>query len=227
MTKIVTVAGEKPVETLGVTMVHVHLLYTVSTSWVGVTKGGAAAATLPVLPASDQALAEKPITIDILGELRRHIYANKKMLSFTDVDETISELMFYKMAGGSTVVECSLPGIGRDPIGMRKIALATGVNVICSTGWYTAISHPAFVAQHSVSELQEQMVRELTRGIDDTGIRAGFIKVALSSGSPDAPFTGDEEKVLRAAARSGTSSRCSRGRRGCPRRRACVLPPAP
>lgn len=202
MARIVTVNGEKSPGDLGLTMVHVHLLYTVSTSYVGVTKGSGPVSAPPVPPASDQLLAEKPITIEILGELRRHIYANKNILSFTDVDESIKELMFYKMAGGASVVECSLPGIGRDPVGLRKISAATGVNVICSTGWYTAPSHPAFVGEHSIDELLERMIQELTVGIDDTGIRAGFIKVALSGASPDVAFTGDEEKVLRAAARA-------------------------
>ena len=42
----------------------------------------------------------------------------------------------------------------------------------------------------------------MTTGIGTTGIRAGVIKVAMSGNTLDEPFTEDEEKNLRAAARA-------------------------
>jgi len=37
------------------------------------------------------------------------------------------------------------------------------------------------------------MVRELTEEIEDTGIRAGFVKASLSGPTPDVLFQGAEE----------------------------------
>jgi len=102
------------------------------------------------------------------------------------------------MMGGKSLVEASTPGLGRDPIGLSKISAATGLNIVCTTGWYIAISHPPIVAKSSQEELRNIMVAELTKGIGTTDIRAGLIKVGMGY-SLGRPFTGDEEKVFRAA----------------------------
>jgi len=91
--------------------------------------------------------------------------------------------------------------MGRDPIALVKISRATGVNVVCSSGWYTAFSHPSFIKAKNVDELASIIVTEVADGIGTTGIKAGAIKAALS-GNAKKPFMGEEEKVLRAAARA-------------------------
>ena len=53
-----------------------------------------------------------------------------------DVDLAIAELAAYKRGGGSTIVETSVVGLKRDPVGLKRIAEATGLNIICGTGWY-------------------------------------------------------------------------------------------
>jgi phosphotriesterase-related protein len=118
-----------------------------------------------------------------------------------DINEAVSELLHYKMAGGKSLVDCALPGTGRDPVGLAKISRATGINIICSSGWYVAPTHPPYVRSSSIDELCARIVRELTVSIGTTGIRAGAIKVALS-GTPNEPFSNEEEKTLRAAARA-------------------------
>ncbi len=194
MAQVITVSGPISPDDLGVTMAHVHLLNAITVS--------EQKQLIKVTTATDQALASKPISMDILGVIRRHIYVVNDNAILGDVDEIIDELMFYKRVGGASVVEMGLPGIGRDPVGLRKISGATGINVVCATGWYIAASHPDFVKEGSIDELCDYMLRELTIGIGTTGIRAGVIKTALSSPTPDKPFTGSEEKVLRAAART-------------------------
>jgi len=177
-------------EQLGVTMSHVHLM----ANWL--IGGGE-----PPKEASRRMLSEAPLTMDILGVIRRDAGLAKANMILDNVDEAIAELMFYKMAGGNSLVECSLPGMGQDPVALSKISRATGVNIICSSGWYVAGSHPSYVKEKSVDELAAIIVGELTRGIGTTGIKAGAIKVALS-GTSKKPFIGDEEKVLRAVARA-------------------------
>jgi len=109
--------------------------------------------------------------------------------------------MEYKMLGGRGLAEVTVTGLGRDPIGLKKISTATGVNVICSTGWYIAASHPPYIKEKSADELCEMMIKELTKGIDETGIKAGLIKIGVHCGKA-IPFNEDEKKVLVAAARA-------------------------
>jgi phosphotriesterase-related protein len=119
-----------------------------------------------------------------------------------DVDLTIRELAEYRRAGGGTIVDMEMPGIGRDVAALQRIARATGVHVIASTGWYTAGSHPPAIAARDVADLADEIVREVTVGIGDTGVRAGNIGEIGMSGYPSDPFQPAEEKVLRAAARA-------------------------
>ncbi len=192
MAQVITVTGAIDPDRLGVTMSHVHLLIELSVAEQRESPD----------TASRSALYDKLITMDILGMLRRRVHLVKDNLIMGDVDEAIAELMFYKRMGGQSLVEPGVIGLKRDPVGLRQIAAATGVNIVATTGWYIAASHSAAVRESSIEKLCEQMVRELTVGIDNTGIRAGTIKAALSASSPEIPFTGSEEKVLRAGARA-------------------------
>lgn len=116
----------------------------------------------------------------------------------TDVGVAIKELELFKKAGGDSLVDLTLPGIGRDVLAMKKISEVTGVNVVAATGWYVASSHPPLVRQKGVEELREIMVRELVEGIDETGIRAGVIgEIGCSS-----HLHSDEKKALQAAAQA-------------------------
>jgi predicted metal-dependent phosphotriesterase family hydrolase len=56
----------------------------------------------------------------------------------------------------------------------------------------------AFVRQASIQQLTEVFTKELTEGIEGSGVRAGIIKV----GSSMRRITDTEEKLIRAAARA-------------------------
>jgi phosphotriesterase-related protein len=89
-------------------------------------------------------------------------------------------------------------GLGRDPIRLREAAVATGLHIICGTGFYVESAHPSFVATASVEELARHMTREILTGIEDSGIRAGVIgELGVSH-----PVTSAERKVLEAGALS-------------------------
>ena len=187
MSQLITVRGPISPEELGITMCHTHVLLNLM--------------TLFVMPeeASRFALAEAPVTIENLGAVRRDVIGVRDNLLLGDVDTAVRELTRYKMMGGNSVVEVSARGIGRDPVGLLKVSNATGLNIICCTGFYIGASHPPVVAQFSQSELYALMVDELTQGIGTTQIRAGIIKAAMGT-TAGGPFaTEDEEKVFRAA----------------------------
>jgi len=119
-------------------------------------------------------------------------------LVMDDVGAAMRELGWYAQAGGSAVVEMTPRDYGRDPAALRKISEATGIHIVCPTGWHKhKFCHP-WVEARTVADLTEEMTRDLTIGIDDTGVCAGLIKAASSLDA----ITPAEEKVFRAAARA-------------------------
>lgn len=193
MARVETVKGPILPDKLGVTLPHEHLLTELTVWWVKPTER------------SKLELVDAPITLDILHMLRRDVSFSRENLKLCDLNVAIDELILYKRAGGCSLVDVTLPGIGRDPLALRKISSATGVNVLTGTGWYIAASHPAIVKDKSLEELSDIMVRELTEGIGDTGIKAGLIgECGLSY-----PIDPNEEKVIRAAARAQAETRCA------------------
>lgn len=197
MSQVITVKGPISPEELGITTCHTHVLLDLR--------------TLFIMPeeASRISLAEAPLTMENLGAVRRDAVAVKDNLFIGDVNAAVRELTRYKMMGGDGLVEVSARGIGRDPLGLLRVSNATGLKIICSTGFYIGASHPPLVARSGLSELCNLMVGELTRGIGTTGIRAGVIKIAMGT-TEGGPFVSEnEEKAFRAAARAQAETRAA------------------
>lgn len=190
MASLNTVLGPIDASQIGHTMSHVHLTIDLM-CW-----------HLPPESGPMRGLSEAKITMHNLGEVRRNAMRVKDNLVQDDLDLAIREAAQYRFGGGATVINCDLPGIGRDIHALQKIARATGINIVASTGWYVQASHPPEVASKSVEQLTEIMFKEITEGIGKTGVKAGNIGEIALSGRTREPFQPNEEKVLRAAARA-------------------------
>ena len=83
-------------------------------------------------------------------------------------------------------------GIGRDPLGLARISRATSVNVVMGAGYYVDAVHPDTMDEKSVDMLADQIIEELTFGVEDTGIKAGIIGEIGCTW----PLTANEKKVL-------------------------------
>lgn len=115
------------------------------------------------------------------------------------IQRTVDLLGEFKAAGGTTIVDLTNIGMGRDPVSLRTVSERTGVNIVCSTGFYFGERIPAWVHAKSIEELAELFVHDLTAGIDETGVRAGVMGELGTSRGEILPV---EAKVLRAAARA-------------------------
>lgn len=176
------VCGELSRKDLGVVTTHEHVLLDLTAFYQ----------ELPVPGIEDP--ATQKVEMWNLGILSRDCYALKDNLLLDDEDVAIDELNRFKEAGGDTVVDASLPGIGRDPKALARIAKATGLNIIMGTGFYVGETHPAELATMTDEEVGDLMVKELVEGVD--GVRAGYIgEIGISE-----IFDDKERKVLRAAA---------------------------
>lgn len=117
----------------------------------------------------------------------------------TDVVRLMApELEKAKNAGITALVECSPLGVGRRVDILKVVSTAANFPLVVPTGVYREPWIPEWIHAASEEALVEWMHQELEVDIEQTGIRAGFIK--LSAG--DNGLTTTETKVLRAAARA-------------------------
>lgn len=184
--KAQTVLGAIDPANLGITLPHEHLVVDAKTI---VTEPDGA---------SERGLAYKPVSLENLSWLRYHPYASVDNMQLLDEQEAINEAMLFKQAGGNTIVDLTGRGIGRDPKALARISRATGLNLIMGAGYHAAPSHPPDVALKSEEEITEEIVRDITTGVGDTGICAGIIGEIGGSW----PLLDVERKVMRAAARA-------------------------
>lgn len=109
------------------------------------------------------------------------------------------EIEAIKARGITALVECSTGGVGRRADLDLAVSRATDFPIVVPTGNYREPWIPEWVREASEEALEDWMVDELDHGIEETGVRAGWIK--LSAG--DDGITPLEAKILRAAARAG------------------------
>ena len=198
-----TVLGPIEPEELGPTTMHEHVLVDLSCNFV-----------TPVAE-SERSLLDAPVTMDILGVLRRRPFSRcLDNVVLSDEQLAIDELTRFRQAGGSGIVDCTVYGIGIDPAAVARVARATGLHIVQGTGAYVEPSHPDWVREATIDELAERFADEVRVGFGDSGIRAGLLgEIGTSGVSADAKdyarvgdITTDEEKVLRAAGRASVET---------------------
>ena len=111
-------------------------------------------------------------------------------------EQSIAAMKLAYEEGVRTIIDVSTFDLGRD-IGMiQEVSQASGVQIIAATGNHLSVPRP--FAELSPDDIAPLFVREIEVGIEDTGIKAGIIKVASDRGGVTQP----QEVVLRAAARA-------------------------
>jgi predicted metal-dependent phosphotriesterase family hydrolase len=113
----------------------------------------------------------------------------------------LEELAAYRDAGGSGLVDLTLPGVGRDPDWLAGIARASGLHIVMGCGWYRGAYYPAEarIDRRSADSLADELVQEASEGVGDGGVRPGIIGEI----GTDKPWvSAQEERVHRAAARA-------------------------
>lgn len=99
--------------------------------------------------------------------------------------------------GVRNIIEMTNRYMGRNPQFMLDIMRDTGMNVIACTGYYQHDFFPAHVATTPVQVLAQEMIDEITLGIDGTELKAGIIAEIGSSVDVITPI---EARVFAAAA---------------------------
>jgi phosphotriesterase-related protein len=118
------------------------------------------------------------------------------------VSTAVEKIRSMQEIGIQSMLDPCPNDLGRDVGLAAEVADKTGFNIICATGLYKenegGFAHWHFVRSigRGVEAMAELFIHELTRGIGDTGVKAGIIKVATGEGK----ITDYEYDVLSAAA---------------------------
>ncbi len=126
-----------------------------------------------------------------------------------DIPKVLAAVVPYaetvKKLGCDTIADCTTAYFGRNPSLLKTISERTGLNVLTNTGYYGA-ANERYIPDHAYKEtadaLAARWLREWRDGIEDSGVRPGFIKLGINSGELPAI----NRKLLQAAARTHVES---------------------
>ncbi|MGH7735546.1 MAG: phosphotriesterase family protein, partial [Gemmatimonadales bacterium] len=119
------------------------------------------------------------------------------------VAEAVERLTELHEAGIGTIVDLTVPGLGRDIELVQEVAEQIPLHIVVATGYYTYDVLPHFFDMRGAAMrggtdiLDEFFLHDITEGIAGTGVRPGILKCATDHQG----LTGPVERVLRAAAR--------------------------
>lgn len=192
MSVITTVRGDIDPAELGYTSMHEHLNCDTTLMSALLTRYGS-----PSMPA-------EMLTLEYgnLAFLRDGGAAfSPECSTLGDADYAVAELDYFAQIGGRAVCDASPIGLRGDVRVLQHASEGSGLHVVTATGLYVADVRPAGLENPSDDEQYRLFLREVTEGVDDTGIRPGILKCALSATDPDAPLNDVELTTLRALAR--------------------------
>ncbi|MEW6236073.1 MAG: phosphotriesterase [Candidatus Omnitrophota bacterium] len=153
----------------------------------------------PIAPESlGVTLPHEHVLVDFIG-------ADRVSRDRYDADEAFTVILPYLKAvrelGCQSMVECTPAYIGRDPILLKRLSAASGMNLLTNTGYYGAAGDkylPPHAFSETVDQLAARWINEWKEGIEGTDIRPGFIKTGVDYGS----LSEIDRKLIRAAART-------------------------
>jgi predicted metal-dependent phosphotriesterase family hydrolase len=147
-------------------------------------------------PATGFILPHEHLLVDFVG-------AEKTGVERWDRKKVAAQMLPYlksaKKAGCAVFFDCTPAYLGRDVILLRQLSRLSGLPIVTNTGYYSAVQHK-HLPEHAFTETAEQLaarwIAEYNDGIEDTGIKPGFIKISVNN----APLDDVDQKIVRAAA---------------------------
>jgi|SRR5690554_5018050 len=151
-----------------------------------------------------------PIDADEMGITlpHEHLFINHQWVSkqpggiLNDIELAVAELIEFKNLGGKTVVDATSRGLGRAPLAVKQIAEKTGLNIVIGCSWYRESFYDRSIWEKSTNELADEIIKEVTAGIENSRIQAGIIGEIGSEDILNGRISPAEERVFRASARA-------------------------
>jgi len=119
-----------------------------------------------------------------------------------ELDAALAAVTAASSFGVQTIVDPTAMFGGRDVRFMKRVADETGVRIVACTGIYSYDYLPHYFENRDVDVMAEHFISDLEEGVQETDIRAAFLKCAA-----DAPgVTEHVEKIHRAVARASVQT---------------------
>lgn len=183
--KIMTVLGPIDADSIGNTLMHEHCLVAAVDAYSDTDNNDP----------EYQAFLKSEICPENRQRIIFNMHKHQSNTENQDENLSIKELKYFKDAGGGTIVDVTTPGIGRDVNALARISKATGLNIVASTALYIEGTWPEKFRTMTQQQITDFMLDEIKNGIEETGIRPGYIgEVGMSD-----DWTKDEVKSLRAS----------------------------
>jgi phosphotriesterase-related protein len=163
VTEVMTVLGPIDDGALGVTMTHEHIFNDAS-SWGHRTSS---------VGWDPDDLAARPVSEDILWDLRHDPFANVDNCRLDDLQVAIEEVQRFADLGGRTIIDATGLGFGRNLAALSDVSRSTGVTIIAGTGYYLDPAIPADIRDLSPEQIAESILADLAEG--ESGVRPGLI----------------------------------------------------
>ncbi|GAA5520638.1 hypothetical protein LQ318_02805 [Aliifodinibius salicampi] len=115
------------------------------------------------------------------------------------VERVLQFINEAKKQGVETMLETTPAYLGRDPVLLQQLSKRSGVQILTNTGYYGAVDNnfmPEHAWEETARELADRWIDEFENGIEDTGIRPGFIKISVKG---EGPLSELHQKIVRAA----------------------------
>jgi phosphotriesterase-related protein len=112
------------------------------------------------------------------------------------VADAIAKLTRLRDGGIHTIVDPTAPGLGRYIPRIQRVNESVDLNVIVATGVYAFLGMPNFLGYRSPEAVADIFMREIREGIDDTGVKAAFLKCAVEHHG----LIGDVPRILESIA---------------------------
>jgi phosphotriesterase-related protein len=109
------------------------------------------------------------------------------------VEEATAQLSRLRAGGIHTIVDATAFGLGRNIARIQRVNAGVELNIVVATGVYAFLELPSFLLYRSDDWIVELFVREIREGIDDTGVKAAFLKCAVEEHG----LVGDIPRILR------------------------------
>jgi phosphotriesterase-related protein len=122
-----------------------------------------------------------------------------------EYDAALVAVNAAKQRGVQTIVDPTAMFGGRDVRFMERVANETGVRIVACTGIYSYDYLPHYFANRDIDVMADHFVEDIERGIQDTDIKAAFLKCAADA----AGVTANLEKIHRAVARASVQTGAS------------------
>jgi len=125
-----------------------------------------------------------------------HVWGESYWDEDARVADAVEKLRAVRAVGIRTIVDPTAPGLGRNIPRIQRINAEVDLNIVVASGVYAFLELPNFLHYRAPEAIAELFVREIREGIDDTGVKAAFLKCAVEEHG----VVGDIPRILDAVA---------------------------